>query len=87
MDISKGIIIKPGVSGVGRLNNTLPNLVPHPKQIDESVHRAECGMLNGHHKWDLAKSWLTMTNDSFFDRYGFNWVPPIKMYENARKYL
>jgi hypothetical protein len=38
-------------------------------------------------KETLAKSWLTMSNDSFYNFYGFNWVPPLEMQSRIRKTL
>ncbi|MHB8124684.1 MAG: hypothetical protein ACYDEJ_03405 [Desulfitobacteriaceae bacterium] len=58
-----------------------------PKTTNEQAKRLNYGKLNGHYKWDLAKDWLRMSNDGFYQLYGFSWVPPIGMYEEARKYL
>ena len=33
----------------------------------------------------LAAFWLVHTNDEFFNYFGFNWVPPIEIQEEARK--
>ncbi len=35
----------------------------------------------------LTKCWLTMSNDSFFDMFGFNWVPPLELQEKVRQRL
>ncbi len=37
--------------------------------------------LNGvrYSKWELTADWLTMTNDLFFEKYGFNWTPSIAL--------
>lgn len=35
----------------------------------------------------LAKSWLTMSNDAFYNRYGFNYVPSQRIQNIARKEL
>lgn len=32
----------------------------------------------------LSVFWLTHTNDEFFNYFGFNWVPPMKLQEKAR---
>lgn len=32
----------------------------------------------------LTYFWLTHTNDIFFNYFGFNWVPPMKLQEKAR---
>ena len=57
------------------------------KRECENIKRIRYGKINGHDKWDLAKSWLKMSNDDFYRLYGFNWVPPVWMYEEAREYL
>lgn len=28
---------------------------------------------------ELTKAWLNMSNDAFYQKYGFNWVPPADM--------
>lgn len=33
----------------------------------------------------LAAFWLTHTNDEFYHYFGFNWVPPMEIQEEARK--
>lgn len=33
----------------------------------------------------LAAFWLTHTNDEFYHYFGFNWIPPMEMQEEARK--
>lgn len=35
----------------------------------------------------LAAFWLTHTNDEFYNYFGFNWVPPIEIQEEARKVI
>lgn len=35
----------------------------------------------------LTKCWLTMSNDSFYNAFGFNWVPPIDLQNEVRKTL
>lgn len=35
----------------------------------------------------LAKDWLTMSNDDFYEKYGFNFVPSDKLKDKARKEL
>ncbi|MEI3355807.1 MAG: hypothetical protein V8R81_01750 [Clostridia bacterium] len=33
----------------------------------------------------LAAFWLTHTNDEFYHYFGFNWIPPMEIQEEARK--
>ncbi|MCR8978704.1 hypothetical protein [Brevibacillus laterosporus] len=35
----------------------------------------------------LTKCWLTMSNDCFFNMFGFNWVPPTSLQDRVRKTL
>lgn len=42
-------------------------------------------MINGCDEWELTESFLTMSNDSFFKLYGFNWIPPMWMQDVVRK--
>lgn len=35
----------------------------------------------------LAAFWLTHTNDEFFNYFGFNWVPPMEIQEEAKKVI
>lgn len=35
----------------------------------------------------LAYFWLTHTNDEFFNYFGFNWVPPIRLKEKMQKQI
>lgn len=34
---------------------------------------------------ELTRAWLTMSNDSFYNNYGFSWIPPIEMQDKVRK--
>lgn len=38
-------------------------------------------------KWDLTMDWLTMTNDLFFNKYGFNWTPSIRLQNDAKHFM
>ena len=42
-------------------------------------------LVNGHDPWKLTKSWLTMSNDSFYEIYGFSWVPPMFMQNKVKE--
>lgn len=35
----------------------------------------------------LAAFWLTHTNDEFYNYFGFNWVPPMEIQEEAKKVI
>lgn len=45
------------------------------------------GMYKGYSKVDLTKSFLTMSNDSFFKLYGFNYIPDMKLQDEVREIL
>lgn len=45
------------------------------------------GKHRGHNKWDLAKDYFQMSNDAFFDHYGFNFVPTGRLYDEAKGFL
>lgn len=53
----------------------------------EEFKRIKYGMFGCHYKWDLAKAWITMSNDDFYDLFGFNWFPNSELREEVRKYL
>lgn len=44
-------------------------------------------MINGRDETKLTRSWLIMSNDSFFLVYGFNWVPPLRLQDKVKKEL
>lgn len=35
----------------------------------------------------VAKDWLTMSNDEFYEVFGFNWIPSQEMQKKAREML
>lgn len=39
----------------------------------------------GHDPVKLTKDWLTMSNDCFFVKYGFSWVPPMYLQNKIQK--
>ena len=39
----------------------------------------------GYDKKILTKDWLSMTNDDFFDKYGFNYIPSQQMKNKTYK--
>ncbi|MEK5038924.1 hypothetical protein [Sporosarcina sp. FSL K6-3457] len=45
------------------------------------------GKFNGHWQWDLAVNWFQMTNDGFFNLYGFNFVPRGRLYSDAKDFV
>lgn len=43
--------------------------------------------LTSHPAIELAKQFFSMSNDSFYRVYGFNWVPPEPFYSRAKRQL
>lgn len=61
-----------------------------PVKLNEdkaAEYRARFGMHRGHHKWDLAISFLSMDNDAFFKLYGFSYVPEGHLLDIAKLHL
>lgn len=45
------------------------------------------GKESGYPKFKLALDFFQMSNDAFFELYGFNFVPKGNLYDEARKYI
>jgi len=54
---------------------------------NEQMQKIIYGKYKGYYRWDLAKDWLQMSNDYFYETYDFNWVPDSELREEVRKYL
>ena len=65
---------------------TYPSTDGKPQYNEDSM-RAKYGTFKGYYRWELAKAWLTMTNDQFHQLYGFNWVPSVHLKDAVRPYL
>lgn len=61
--------------------------VVKPDEKKEQQKRQKYGMLDGHYKWDLAKAFFSMSNDDFFNVYGFNFVPKGRLWTEAKETL
>ena len=57
-----------------------------PKEVSEKL-RMKFGSFKGHYEWDLAVEWFQTSNDAFFERYGFNFVPRGKLFEEAKEFV
>lgn len=55
----------------------------------EQIKRLMYGRYRGYYKWDLAKAWFQMTNDDFFNLYGFSFNPHDygSLYFEVRKFI
>lgn len=59
------------------------------KEIDNIVIVYDCkgNIKTEYNAIELAKTWFQCSNDSFFNRYGFNYIPSGKVYDIAKKQL
>ncbi|MBM7717172.1 hypothetical protein JOC94_004197 [Bacillus thermophilus] len=55
--------------------------------MSESQKRLIYGRFRGHWKWDLAVDWFQMSNDDFFNLYGFNFVPKGRLFVDAKNFV
>lgn len=62
------------------------NIGKHSEKLVSDM-RMKFGNFKGHYEWDLAVEWFQMSNDDFFEKYGFNFVPRGKLFEQAREYV
>ncbi|KAA1807143.1 MULTISPECIES: hypothetical protein [Bacillus] len=77
---------------VGRLISTgfMDGIRAHasaPVTVNESLRRTKYGEYNGHNQWDLAKDFFRMSNDEFFNQYGFNFVPKGRLFDDAKSFI
>lgn len=52
-----------------------------------NINKDKYGTLNGHYKWDLALDWVTHSNDSFYNNYGFTFTPSSELHKAVKEYL
>lgn len=52
-----------------------------------SIHVTVDGKTKSYTKTYLTTCWLTMSNDAFYERFGFGWVPPLEMREQIKRKL
>lgn len=78
---------------INRLENTRDALMKEIKILRnrelEENKRKQYGKYKNHYKWDLAKNWFNMSNDEFFQIYGFSWTPHNEkgLYDECRLFL
>ncbi|MDA1849680.1 hypothetical protein PDL09_21095 [Bacillus cereus] len=65
----------------------MSSTVQSSNTINETHQRKWYGTFKGHNQWDLAKDWFQMTNDDFFNQYGFNFVPKGQLFNDAKSFL
>ncbi len=49
--------------------------------------KANYGKYKGYWKWDLAIDFYKMSNDGFFNKYGFNYVPTGQLRKDVQAHL
>ncbi|WP_416808880.1 hypothetical protein [Bacillus thuringiensis] len=55
--------------------------------INETHQRKWYGTFKGYNQWDIAKDWCQMSNDDFFNQYGFNFVPKGQLFDDVKRFL
>lgn len=57
------------------------------KDFDMKHYKAKYGYYEGYSKFQLALDFFQMSNDLFFEKYKFNFVPTGKLYSEVKKLL
>lgn len=57
------------------------------KEFDMKHYKAKYGYYEGYPKFQLALDFFQMSNDLFFEKYKFNFVPEGKLYTEVKKLL
>jgi len=59
------------------LEDFLANSIKNPKQVGGKVfvYNGKGKLVETYNAIDLGKAYFNMSNDTFFDIYGFNYVP------------
>jgi len=76
-------IISAGMS----LTKSFVNELNKIDEVKVEKHRNNFGKHEGYYQWDLAVNWFRMSNDGFYNMYGFNFVPRGRLYEDAREFV
>lgn len=53
----------------------------------KEYYQLKYGKHKGFYKWDLALVFFQTPNDTFFNMYGFNFVPQGELFDEAKNYL
>lgn len=75
-----------------KVTNTIVE-IKNEYNIKSANERANSNMRNkfgkhkDHYEWDLAVEWFQTSNDTFFEKYGFNFVPRGKLFDEAKEYV
>jgi len=69
------------------INEFIANSIKTPKQIGSVVlvYNGNGKVIETHRAIDLGKAFFTMSNDAFFDIYGFNYVPRGIWWEQSKR--
>lgn len=69
------------------IDDYIESLVTHVIDERNSIIAIKGGQRKVYDKLYLTRCWLTMSNDSFYGMFGFNWVPPLELQEKVRQRL
>jgi hypothetical protein len=65
----------------------IDNFITKAYELDDLVVAVTGNERRHYFKDDLTKCWLTMSNDSFYNVFGFNWVPTYEQQKKIRALL
>ncbi|MEV9641744.1 hypothetical protein ABZ756_13670 [Mammaliicoccus sciuri] len=65
----------------------IKTFIKKPKQVGSVVfvHNGAGELVETHKTIDLGKAFFTMSNDAFFDKFGFNFVPEGTYWERSKR--
>jgi hypothetical protein len=69
------------------LDEFIANIIKNPKQIGSKVliYNGNGKLVETYNAIDLGKSYFNMSNDIFFEIYGFNYVPRGIWWERSKR--
>jgi hypothetical protein len=69
------------------INELIRNIIKRPFQRGNKVlvYDGNNKLIETHSTIELGKAYFSMSNDSFFDVYGFNFVPSGTYYELSKR--
>ena len=72
---------------MSNLENYINNLITRTVDSEKYIIAIRGSQRKVYDKAYLTKCWLTMSNDTFYNIFGFNWVPPLELQEKVRQRL
>jgi hypothetical protein len=69
------------------MDDFIKNIIKRPFQRGDKVlvYNGHNKLIETHSTIELGKAYFSMSNDSFFDVYGFNFVPNGRYHELSKK--